>query len=143
MTRVRECGVCAAAFTEASNMGRWECRWHPGRVDESARVWSCCERPRFAPGCRRADHSEARRHNRAPLVALVPAFVELRPPPLAVASVAAEDVAGGWIVMRVRAAADSRGDASNAQEAMYTQWERHNHRLVLRCDAYTFPRMPV
>ena len=45
-TNVFECTRCNAIFTEISNVGCWQCKYHPGVLDHDKKEWSCCgEKP--------------------------------------------------------------------------------------------------
>lgn len=73
------CARCHRIYQELTNIGRWECSWHPGRKvmeDETRRtstsgpsflnpkiVWSCCGRhwtPNHEDGCIPCDHTMGR-----------------------------------------------------------------------------------
>lgn len=73
------CPRCGRIYQEISNIGRWECSWHPGDKilkDESHRVrtsgpsvlspthvWDCCGRhwsPTHEDGCIPCDHTQGR-----------------------------------------------------------------------------------
>lgn len=69
-----QCAHCNQTFQELNNLGRWLCRYHPGRLGYDHR-WSCCGRstdwghPRYEhpearpglsiPGCLPCDHRSA------------------------------------------------------------------------------------
>lgn len=69
------CGRCGVKFTELTNMGRWECKYHPGH-EEPAKTysrkltsggwepvrygkWTCCGKQLYQEGCTACDHSKA------------------------------------------------------------------------------------
>jgi hypothetical protein len=73
------CARCHQIYQEITNVGRWECSWHPGQKvikDETRRirtsgpsvsspliVWSCCGRhwsSNHEAGCVPCDHTQGR-----------------------------------------------------------------------------------
>ncbi len=60
------CIHCRARFQELNNLGRWQCRYHPGRLGPNRHAWKCCGAsvdPREnqfesnqVKGCRLSDH---------------------------------------------------------------------------------------
>ena len=127
--------MCGNPYTEAANLGQWKCFYHPGRVIDEE--WSCCGRRPMVVGCRAADHARTTRSGRPPVVSRVPAFVEAAAP--LHESIVSGNVPGGWPVVEVR----NPADVQTAAEEAYADWERHNVKMVLRCDAYTMPAMPL
>jgi hypothetical protein len=54
-----KCYNCGMRFRLASDLGRWNCRYHPGILRTNS--WSCCGRPYEFPGnsssgCEESDH---------------------------------------------------------------------------------------
>lgn len=76
-SEVKVCARCKSSFMELTNIGRWECAFHPGKTvrlagqrsayDEKGRLlvvnnqeWSCCKRhvnPYQDNGCVPCDHT--------------------------------------------------------------------------------------
>lgn len=51
------CDRCKRQFTQALNLGRWECpKYHPRLGLTSDSPYPCCRRPAGSYGCARADH---------------------------------------------------------------------------------------
>ncbi len=63
---VETCVHCRRQFRGMNNYGRWQCRYHPGRLGEDRQTWACCgasvnpRHPRFesaqVKGCLLCDH---------------------------------------------------------------------------------------
>ncbi len=41
-TAVLECSRCNKIYTEISNVGCWQCKYHPGVLDHDKKEWTCC-----------------------------------------------------------------------------------------------------
>ena len=52
----RRCMFCNAVYKNIDNLGRWQCGWHPGKVDDLG-YYTCCNREAPFVGCKRCDHS--------------------------------------------------------------------------------------
>lgn len=50
-----KCRSCGSIYKPLDNIGRWQCRWHPGYI-RADQTYSCCGR-RNGLGCKRCDHS--------------------------------------------------------------------------------------
>lgn len=64
LDRLRRCIVCNELFRRCSSLGKWECMYHPGRVEGRTCTWTCCGRSSAVPGkkaldgCTRCDHRD-------------------------------------------------------------------------------------
>jgi hypothetical protein len=52
----RLCVFCGLHYSNIDNIGRWQCRFHPGSVDGKG-AFTCCGSAFNSMGCRLCDHS--------------------------------------------------------------------------------------
>lgn len=41
-TKILQCMYCEKIFTELDNVGTWQCRYHPGKLDFQTQRYTCC-----------------------------------------------------------------------------------------------------
>lgn len=111
------CGRCGTIYDPRFNVGRWQCRVHPGTMDYTGH-WTCCGvgvegqmGVDVQRGCRPADH-DVDPHSKADELALIRSYMGLPPTPAAINgrfhTLAAMDA---FLVGRGTSASDARNAA--------------------------------